>query len=61
MNRCTPAHCVSYMPGVVIAPLACDDAVSPQIHDDRLSSRVQPTVTFPIGDHVNVLHDYKKM
>ena len=21
---------------------------------------VQPTVTFPIGDHVNVLHDYKK-
>ena len=20
--------------------------------------RVQPTVTFPIGDHVNVLHDY---
>ena len=23
--------------------------------------RVQPTVTFPIGDHVNVLHDYKKM
>ena len=22
---------------------------------------VQPTVTFPIGDHVNVLHDYKKM
>ena len=22
--------------------------------------RVQPTVTFPIGDHVNVLHDYKK-
>ena len=23
--------------------------------------RVQPSVTFPIGDHVNVLHDYKKM
>ena len=23
-------------------------------------SWVQPTVTFPIGDHVNVLHDYKK-
>ena len=23
-------------------------------------SRVQPTVTSPIGDHVNVLHDYKK-
>ena len=22
--------------------------------------RVQPPVTFPIGDHVNVLHDYKK-
>ena len=22
--------------------------------------RVQPTVTLPIGDHVNVLHDYKK-
>ena len=22
--------------------------------------RVQPTVMFPIGDHVNVLHDYKK-
>ena len=22
--------------------------------------RVQPTVTFPIGDHVNVFHDYKK-
>ena len=22
--------------------------------------RVQPTVTFPIGDHVDVLHDYKK-
>ena len=22
--------------------------------------RVQPTVTFPIADHVNVLHDYKK-
>ena len=22
--------------------------------------RVQPTVTFPIGNHVNVLHDYKK-
>ena len=22
--------------------------------------RVQPTVKFPIGDHVNVLHDYKK-
>ena len=22
--------------------------------------RVQPTVTFPIDDHVNVLHDYKK-
>ena len=21
---------------------------------------VQPTVTFPIGDHVNVLYDYKK-
>ena len=21
---------------------------------------VQPTVTIPIGDHVNVLHDYKK-
>ena len=21
---------------------------------------VQPTVTFPFGDHVNVLHDYKK-
>ena len=24
-------------------------------------SMVQPTITFPIGDHVNVLHDYKKM
>ena len=23
--------------------------------------RVQPSVTFPIGDHVNILHDYKKM
>ena len=23
--------------------------------------RIQPTVTFPIGDHVNVLHNYKKM
>ena len=22
--------------------------------------RVQPTVTFPIGDHVDVFHDYKK-
>ena len=22
-------------------------------------NRDQPTVTFPIGDHVNVLHDYK--
>ena len=22
--------------------------------------RVQPPVTFPIGDHVTVLHDYKK-
>ena len=22
--------------------------------------RVEPTVTFPIGDHVNVLHDCKK-
>ena len=23
-------------------------------------NRVQPTVTFPIGDHVNVFHDCKK-
>ena len=22
--------------------------------------RVQPTVDFPIGGHVNILHDYKK-
>ena len=26
---------------------------------DREETGVQPTVTFPIGDHVNVLHDYK--
>ena len=26
----------------------------------QVVTRVQPTVTFPIGDHVNVLHDYKK-
>ena len=26
----------------------------------RCHSWVQPPVTFPIGDHVNVLHDYKK-
>ena len=25
----------------------------------RRVGRGQPTVTFPIGDHVNVLHDYK--
>ena len=25
-----------------------------------LNIRVQPTFTFPNGDHVNVLHDYKK-
>ena len=24
------------------------------------NTRVQPPVRFPIGDHVNVLHDYKK-
>ena len=28
--------------------------------DSISKSRVQPTVTFPIGDHVNVLYDYKK-
>ena len=29
---------------------------------DSLGTRfgVQPPVTFPIGDHVNILHDYKK-
>ena len=27
---------------------------------DQVKHRVQPPVTFPIGDHVNVLHDYKK-
>ena len=26
----------------------------------KSATRVQPTVTFPIGNHVNVLHDYKK-
>ena len=26
----------------------------------KFTFRDQPTVTFPIGDHVNVLHDYKK-
>ena len=26
-----------------------------------LDNKVQPTVTFPIGDHVNILHNYKKM
>ena len=26
----------------------------------QLYCRVQPPVTFPIGDNVNVLHDYKK-
>ena len=26
----------------------------------RVPIWVQPTFTFPIGDHVNVLHDYKK-
>ena len=31
------------------------------ISDDRyINNRVQPPVTFPIDDHVNVLHDYKK-
>ena len=28
--------------------------------DQSKPSHVQPPVTFPIGDHVNVLHDYKK-
>ena len=26
----------------------------------HITWKVQPTVTFPIGDHVNVWHDYKK-
>ena len=26
----------------------------------RVGGGVQPIVTFPIGDHVNILHDYKK-
>ena len=31
------------------------------IRAKQTSFEVQPTVTFPIGDHVNVLNDYKKM
>ena len=35
----------------------------PGLDTDRTEGEavgVQPPVTFPIGDHVNVLHDYKK-
>ena len=29
--------------------------------DERETIWIQPTVTFPIGSPVNVLHDYKKI
>ena len=39
---------IEMTPPVEMTPISCP------------AGRVQPTVTFPIGDHVNVLHDYKK-
>ena len=35
-----------------------DINVGYKLHSSAI--RVQPPVTFLIGDHVNVLHDYKK-
>ena len=47
-----------YTANTLIHAPQCDNAPESRV---GLCTWVQPPVTFPIDDHVNVLHDYKKM
>ena len=53
----TCTSCVTCYPQVNTTTVIGLDVAREQ---KQCGTRVQPTVTFPIGDHVNVLHDYKK-
>ena len=55
LDSCSPVSRF-LLTGVSIPANQCLDSCSPVNRDKG----VQPTVTFPIGDHVIVLHDYKK-
>ena len=40
--------------------LLVDTRLNDVLLNNNQNFRIQPTVTFPIGGHVNVLHNYKK-
>ena len=68
-NCCTLDNPITSLSTCLLGALICMGILFKVLRSHNLStavlvatsaSWVQPTVTFPIGDHVNVLHDYKK-